>query len=73
MKRLLHRVNRIDPARTSAIVLALPMVAALAAYVFVASTSRPTAGPIVAAATLLAVAAGGLVYAWRLGPGGLTD
>jgi hypothetical protein len=62
-----------DPARAAAIVLGLPAVAAIAAYVVAAATATPVAAPIVAAAALVAVAGTGLVYAWRLGPGGLSD
>ena len=62
-----------DPARAAAIVLAVPAVAAIAAYVVAAATATPLAGPIVAAVAVVAVAGTGLEYAWRLGPGGLSD
>ena len=73
MRRVWTRVNRIDPVRASAAVVALPVIAALAAYVVVAFNATPTAGAVAAAVAVLAVAGSGLLYAWRLGPGGLSD
>jgi hypothetical protein len=73
MKRLWRRVNRLDPARVFAIVVAAPVLAALAAYVLAALTASPSAGALTAAAALVAVAGSGLLYAWRLGAGGLSD
>ncbi len=64
---------RLDGVRVAAVLVALPVVAALAAYGVVATTSTPTVGALTAAVALLAVAGSGLVYAWRLGPGGLAD
>ncbi len=59
--------------RVSALSLGALVALALAAYAFAAVTSSPTAGPLVAALALLAVAGSGLLYAWRLGTGGLGD
>jgi hypothetical protein len=73
MRSLWRRVNRFDPARISALVVAAPVVAILAAYVLAASTASPAAGALTAAGALVAVAGSGLLYAWRLGAGGLSD
>jgi len=53
--------------------VALLVVAAVAAYGFAVYASQPTAGALAAAVALVAVAGTGLVYAWRLGTGGLSD
>ena len=73
MRRLWRRVNRLDPVRVCAILVATPIVAALAAYGLAAYTVSPTAGALTAAGALVAVAGSGLLYAWRLGAGGLSD
>ena len=73
MRGIWRRINRVDPARLSATLLALLLLAGLGAYAFVASTANPTAGALTAAAALVAVAGSGLLYAWRLGAGGLAD
>ncbi|HEV2216009.1 MAG TPA: hypothetical protein VGV88_00415 [Candidatus Dormibacteraeota bacterium] len=62
-----------DPVRASAILVAAPLVAALAAYGLAAYTVSPAAGALTAAGALVAVAGSGLLYAWRLGAGGLSD
>ena len=67
------RFNRMEPALESALLLALPLVAGLAAFVFAAISTLPTPGQIAGAVALAAVAGTGLVYAWRLGTGGLSD
>lgn len=67
------RFNRIDPVRASALLLALPVVAALVAFVVASISTVPPLSQIVAAVALVALAGTGLVYAWRLGPGGLSD
>lgn len=69
----MKRFNRIEPARAAALLLALPLIAALVAFLVAAVSTVPPAGQIVAAVALVAVAGTGLVYAWRLGPGGLSD
>ena len=73
MRRVWKRVSRIDPVRVSVIVVASPVVAALAAYALAASTASPGAAALTAAGALVAVAGSGLLYAWRLGAGGLSD
>ncbi len=53
--------------------LAATVVAVLAAYALAASTASPAAGALTATGALVAVAGSGLLYAWRLGAGGLSD
>jgi hypothetical protein len=53
--------------------LGLLLALGLAAYVFSVVTYQPTAGGVVAALSLIAVAGSGLLYAWRPGAGGLAD
>jgi hypothetical protein len=55
------------------IVLAAPVVAALAAYALAAFTGSPQVGALTAVGALVVVAGSGLLYAWRLGAGGLSD
>jgi hypothetical protein len=73
MAGLWRRVNRIDPARVSALLVATPVVAILAAYALPASTASPAVGALTAVGALVAVTGSGLLYAWRLGAGGLSD
>jgi hypothetical protein len=45
----------------------------LGAYAVAATTVQPTPGGLVSALALLAIAGSGLLYAWRLGAGGLVE
>ncbi len=45
----------------------------LAAYGYAAYTVQPTLGAVVAAVALVGIAGSGLLYAWRLGAGGIAD
>jgi hypothetical protein len=51
----------------------LAFVLMLAAYVLGVVESRVTLGGVVAALAAVAIAGSGLLYAWRLGAGGLVD
>jgi hypothetical protein len=73
VRRFWRRINRVEPARGSALALLVLLLPGLVAYGVASYSTRPTAGALAAAAALLAVAATGLVYAWRLGTGGLSD
>ncbi len=73
MQSFWRRLLRADAPRLSAGVLGLVLAVGLAAFVFAAFESNPGPGAFVAAAALVAVAGTGLLYAWRLGPGGLGD
>ena len=64
---------RTDPIRVALLGLGLAFVLMLAAYGFAAIESRPTLGGIVSALAALAIAGSGLLYAWRLGAGGVVD
>lgn len=45
----------------------------LAAYLIAGATVQPTPGGIVSALALVLIAGSGLLYAWRLGAGGLVE
>jgi len=45
----------------------------LAAYGYAAATVEPTAATVIAAVVLLGIAGSWLLYAWRLGAGGIVD
>jgi hypothetical protein len=64
---------RFEPLRVAAVSLGLAFVLLVAAHGFAAIESRPTAEGVVAALVGLAIAACGLLYAWRLGAGGIVD
>ncbi|HEY8798694.1 MAG TPA: hypothetical protein VIO85_12600 [Candidatus Dormibacteraeota bacterium] len=64
---------RTDPLRVAIFALGLALVLLLGAYGFAAIESRPTPGGVVAALAALAIAGSGLLYAWRLGTGGIVD
>jgi len=64
---------RTDPLRVAVFALGLALVLLLGAYGFAAIESRPTPGGVVAALAALAIAGSGLLYAWRLGTGGIVD
>ena len=62
-----------DAARASAAALGLVLIVPLAAFGFAISSGLPGPGALIAAVALVAVAGSGLLYAWRLGAGGLGD
>ena len=64
---------RTDPLRLAVIALGIAFVLILGGYGFTAIESRPTLGGVVAALAALAIAGSGLLYAWRLGTGGIVD
>lgn len=64
---------RTDPIRVAVLALGLAVVLMLAAYGFAGIESRPTLGGIVSTLAALAIAGSGLLYAWRLGAGGVVD
>jgi hypothetical protein len=65
--------RRWDSFRIAAFGLGLAIVLIVAAYGFAATESRPAPGGVVAALAALAIAGCGLLYAWRLGTGGIVD
>jgi hypothetical protein len=64
---------RTDPLRIAVYASGLAFVLIMAAYGFAAIESGPTPGGVVAALAALAIAGSGLLYAWRLGAGGVVD
>jgi hypothetical protein len=64
---------RTSPIRVAVVALGFTFLLLLAAYGFAAIESRPTLGGIVSALAALAIAGSGLLYAWRLGAGGVVD
>jgi hypothetical protein len=62
-----------DPPRVAGAGLALAVVLLVAAYGFAAIESGLTPGGVVAAVAAVAIAACGLLYAFRLGAGGHVD
>ncbi|TAN34093.1 hypothetical protein EPN29_04215 [bacterium] len=62
-----------DPLRVASAGLGSAVALMLAAYAAGATTSNPTPGGVVSAIALLAIAGSGLLYAWRLGTGGLVE
>lgn len=45
----------------------------LGAYAVAAATVQPSPGGLVSALAVLAIAGSGLLYAWRLGTGGIVE
>jgi hypothetical protein len=62
-----------DLPRVAASGLGFAMVLLLGAYAFGLIESHATRSGVVAAVAAVAIAGGGLLYAWRLGAGGLVD
>jgi hypothetical protein len=73
MNALSRSLARRDPLRVAAAVLGLAGVLLLAAYAFGLTASPVTVGGVVAAVALVGIAGSGLLYAWRLGAGGIVD
>jgi hypothetical protein len=68
--RALRRWNLLRVAGSA---LGLALVLMVAAYGFAAFELRPALGAVAAALAALVIAGGGLLYAFRLGAGGLVD
>src|SRR5260221_9570397 len=64
---------RTDPIRLAVAALGVAFLLILSAYGFAGIESRPTVGGVIAALAALAIAGCGLLYAWRLGTGGIVD
>jgi len=73
MAELSRRLRRWDPIRLAAVGSGSAAVLLLGAYALGATTVQPTVGGVVSALALLAIAGSGLLYAWRLGAGGLVE
>ncbi|MHB8611017.1 MAG: hypothetical protein ACYDAL_01125 [Candidatus Dormibacteraceae bacterium] len=64
---------RRDLVRIAGAVLGLPVLLLLAAYGFGLTAAPVTVGGVLAAVALIGIAGSGLLYAWRLGAGGIDD
>ena len=53
--------------------LGLAVLILLVGYAVAVANSQATAGGVVSVLALLAIAGSGLLYAWRLGAGGIVD
>jgi hypothetical protein len=53
--------------------LGLALLTLLAGYVVGVAAAQATLGGVVSALALLAIGGSGLLYAWRLGAGGIVD
>jgi hypothetical protein len=73
MATLSRAFRRWDPIRVAAVFLGLAMLSLLTAYGYAAYNVQPTIGTIAAAVALVGIAGSGLLYAWRLGAGGIVD
>ncbi|HUY73461.1 MAG TPA: hypothetical protein VMW11_03000 [Candidatus Dormibacteraeota bacterium] len=73
MAELSRRLRRWDPIRLAAVGSGAAGALLLGAYAVAAATVQPTPGGVVSAVSMLAIAGSGLLYAWRLGAGGLVE
>jgi hypothetical protein len=73
VRQLSRGVARWDPIRIACIGFGLATALVLAAYVVSVAASQPKVGGAAAAVSLVAIAGAGLLYAWRLGAGGLVE
>jgi hypothetical protein len=73
MTALSRALARWDPIRVAAAALGLALLALVAAYGVSMGSSQVTLGAAVSAVALVGIACSGLLYAWRLGAGGIVD
>jgi len=73
MTALSRALARWDPIRVAAAALGLALLALVAAYGVSLASSQVTPGAAVSAVALVGIAGSGLLYAWRLGAGGIVD
>jgi len=73
MTALSRALARWDPVRVAAAGLGLAVLALVAAYGVSLGSSQVTPGAAVSAIALAGIAGSGLLYAWRLGAGGIVD
>jgi len=73
MAALSRALARWDPLRVAAAALGLAVLLLVAAYGVSLTVAQATPGAIVAAVALVGIAGSGLLYAWRLGAGGIVD
>jgi hypothetical protein len=73
MAALSRALARWDPVRVAAAPLGLAIVLLAAAYGVSLTVAQLTPGAAVAVVALVGIAGSGLLYAWRLGAGGIVD
>ena len=73
MAALSRSLARWDPIRVAATALGLAVLLLVAAYGVSLTVSQLTPGAAVAVVALVGIAGSGLLYAWRLGAGGIVD
>ena len=73
MATLSRALRRRDLIRVAAASLGLAVVTLLVGYAVAVASSPASPGGVVSALALLAIAGSGLLYAWRLGAGGIVD
>jgi hypothetical protein len=73
MAALSRALARWDPLRVGETALGLAVLLVVAAYGVSLTVSQLTLGAAVAVVALLGIAGSGLLYAWRLGAGGIVD
>jgi len=73
VRQVSRGLSRWDPIRVACVTFGLAAALVLVAYVVSVATSQVLVGGAVSALSLVAIAVSGLLYAWRLGAGGLVE
>src|SRR5712671_1355951 len=73
MATLSRALRRRDAIRVAAASLGAAVLTLLVGYGVAVASSQATPGGVVSAVALVAIAGSGLLYAWRLGAGGIVD
>jgi hypothetical protein len=73
MTALSRSLARWDPIRVACAALGVAMLLLVAAYGVSLTASDATPGAVVSAVALVGIVGSGLLYAWRLGAGGIVD
>ena len=73
MAALSRALVRWDPARVAAGALGLVLLLLVAAFGVDLTVAQVTPGAVVAVVAVVGIAGSGLLYAWRLGAGGLVE
>jgi hypothetical protein len=73
MAALSRALARWDPIRVATAALGIAVLLLAAAYGFSLTAGAVTLGAVVSAVALVGIAGSGLLYAWRLGAGGIVD
>jgi hypothetical protein len=73
MAALSRALARWDPVRVAGAALGLVILLLVAAYGVSLTVSQLTPGAAVSVVALVGIVGSGLLYAWRLGAGGIVD